>query len=290
MTNRIFPLAALSGLIAVAGCQVQPLGNTVAFSRLTGDNWQIWTMRPDGKAAEQITISAADKRYPVWSTDGNEVFFRTNNNEVFAVDLETGEETRVLTSLRLSGGLVPSPDGSRLVFVRFRTQLKDSSSLWLTTALDARDSRILTRDQGLQYDPDWSPDGRQIVYVSGHGYRKDELYVIDSGGGGKRRLTNNDAIEVLPAFSPDGKTIAYVSDVTGNYEIWLMDPDGSDPKQLTRSKGIDTKPCWSPDGKKIMFVSNRSGTLQLWAMNSDGSNPWQLTTGAPSMDPAWRRK
>ena len=244
-------------------------------------------MRPDGSEAKQITASASDKRYPTWTKDGRELLFRTNNNHTFSVDLATGEEKRVLSPLGLSSGAVPSPAGSKLVLARFRNQVKDSANLWLTT-LEGKKSRILTRDAGMQYDPAWSPDGRQIAYISGHGYRTDELYVIDSDGKNKRRLTNNKAIELLPAYSPDGKTIAYVSDVTGNYEIWLMDANGSNRRQLTDSEGIDTRPCWSPDGSKIMFVSNRKGELQLWIMNYDGTNPRQVTTESPSMDPAWR--
>lgn len=289
MANRAFTIIALFALTVVAGCQTQRAGGPIAFSRVTGDYWQIWTMQPDGSKTKKVTTSPSDKRYPVWTKDGRELLFRNNNSQVFSVNLDSGEENRILAPLGLSGGAIPSPDGSKFLLVRFRAQLKDSANLWLTTS-EGKDSRILTRDPGLQYDPAWSPDSGQIAYISGHGFRTDELYTIDSDGRNKRRLTDNKAIDVLPAFSPDGKTIAYVSDATGNYEIWLMDADGSNRRQLTDSKGIDTRPCWSPDRSKIMFVSNRSGTLQLWIMNSDGSNPRQLTGGAPSMDPAWRGK
>jgi TolB protein len=289
MDRKLFILIALLTLTALTGCQTQSTGNSVAFSRLTGDYWQIWTMRPDGSKAKQITSSSLDKRYPAWAKDNNEVFFRTNNNRAFIVNFDTAEEKLIVPSFGLNNGVAPSPDGSKLLLTRFRARPKDSGNLWLTRA-DGKDSRILTRDEGLQYDPAWSPDGQKIAYICGHGYRTDELYIIDSDGGNKRRLTNNEAIELLPAFSPDGKTIAYVSDVTGNYEIWLMDTDGSNRRQLTNSKGIDTRPCWSPDGGRIVFISNRSGKLQLWIMDKNGSNLEQLTTGPPSVDPAWRRE
>lgn len=289
MAKGVYTLLTLFALTVAAGCQTGPAGGPVAFSQLTSDYWQIWTMRPDGSGAEQITTSLSDKRYPVWAKDGRELLFRTNNNQAFSVNLSTGQEDKILAPLGLSGGVVPSPDGNKLLLVRLRAQLKDSGNLWLTTP-EGENTQMLTRDVGLQYDPSWSPDGKQIAHISGHGYRTDELYIIDADGSNKRRLTNNKAIDILPAFSPDGKTIAYVSDVTGNYEIWLMDADGSNRKRLTESEGIDTRPYWSPDGSEIMFVSNRSGELQLWVMNSDGSNPRQLTTGSPSMDPAWRRE
>lgn len=287
MNNKILISITIVTLVVVSGCQ--QAGNSVAFTRLTGDHWQIWTARPDGSNTKQITASAMDKRYPVWPKNDRELFFRTNNNQTFCVDLDSGCESKALETMGLNDGVIPSPDGSKLLVVKFKTQLKDSGNLWLTT-LDGKDRlKILTRGPGLHYNPTWSPDSGRIAYIDGYGYRSDELYIMDSDGKNKCRLTNNKAIDVLPDFSPDGKRIAYVSDITGNYEIWLIDSDGGNPKQLTDFEGIDTKPSWSPDGRKIMFVSDRGGPLQLWVMDSNGGNVKQLTTGNPSMDPAWRK-
>jgi TolB protein len=272
-------------ITALSGCQD---GNSIAFSRLTGDYWQIWTMRPDGKSARQITFSPSDKRYPVWTADGRKLLCHDNDNRALTVDINNGYENRILKSFDRVGKVTPSPDGSKLLFVRFRTELMDSSDLWLTS-IDGGDQKILTRDAGLQYDPEWSPDESKIVYVSGHGYQTHELYLMDSDGKNKKRLTENKALDLLPAFSPDGRRIAYVSDATGDFEIWVMNADGTDKKRLSNSEGIDTRPRWSPDGKHIMFVSNRTGSLQLWIMRSDGTDPVQITKGAPSNDPDWRK-
>jgi TolB protein len=208
---------------------------------------------------------------------------------VFQVDLDTNEESPILEEFGLVGHIVESPDGGTLLFVRFNSETEDISNLW-TCTVEGKEQKVVTRDAGLQYDPAWSHDGKKIVYVSGHGYQTHELYTIDSDGKNKQKLTNNKALELLPAFSADNKKIAYSSDNTGDFEIWLMDPDGSDPRQLTDSDGIDTRPCWSPDGNRIMFVSNRNGNQQIWIMNKDGSDPRQLTTGAPSIDPAWKKE
>ncbi|MHC4124341.1 MAG: TolB family protein [Planctomycetota bacterium] len=279
-------LVAIVLLIVVTGCQMQRPAQ-IAFSRLSGDYWQIWTIGANGRGARQLTTTPSDKRYPIWGRDGSKLFYRDNNNNAFFVDLITGQENRVLESMGLIGSLISSPIDEQLLVVRFRSEIMDSSDLWLTE-IDGENRRILTRQTGLQYDPAWSPDGGKIAYISGHGYQTHELYVMDPDGKNKCRLTNNKALELLPAFSPDGKTIAYVSDITGNYEIWLMNVDGNDNRQLTDSPGIDTRPCWSSDGEKILFVSNRNGSLQLWKMNNDGSNVRQLTKGPASTEPAWR--
>lgn len=287
MGKSIIISALLFTLVICGGCQRQESRCAVAFSRLTGDYWQVWSMRADGSAPKQLTTSQSDKRYPAWSGDGMELLFRDNDGHAHIIDVSTFKEQRILESFGQIGSVSASPDGGKLLFVRFRTEVMDSSDLWLTS-LNGGDQKILTRQVGLQYAPSWSPDGDKIAYISGHGFETHELFLMESDGKNRKRLTRNKALELLPAFSPDGGEIAYVSDITGNYEIWVMNADGSNPTLLTDSAGIDTRPCWSPDGKRIMFASNRGGNLQLWVMNSDGSNPKQLTRGAASMDPAWR--
>lgn len=273
-------------LITVTGCQMQRSGQ-IAFSRLSGDYWQIWTIGSNGSSARQLTTTPLDKRYPTWSRDGDKLFYRDNNNNAFFIDLATDRQKQILMPMGLIGSLASSPVDEQLLVVRFRSEIMDSSDLWLTD-IESKHRKILTRQAGLQYDPSWSPDGKKIAYISGRGYQTHELYIMGSDGQNRLRLTDNKALELLPAFSPDGQTLAYVSDITGNYEIWLMNVNGSDDRQLTDSPGIDTRPCWSSDGERILFVSDRSGSLQLWMMDNDGSNVRQLTKGPASTEPAWR--
>lgn len=286
MTRKILLIMLLLGF--VAGCQTKQNIAPIVFSRLSGDYWQLWTINPDGVGGKQLTFSPSDKRYPSWGSDGQKLFYRNNNNRAFVINKANSPEKQILEELGSIGSIVQSPIAGQLAVVRFRSELVDSSDLWLVD-IDGSNRKMLIKDIGLQYDPTWSTDGKHIAYISGHGYQTHELYVIDFDGNNKRQFTDNKALELLPVFSPDNKQIAYVSDITGNYEIWLMDINGSNKKQLTNYDGIDTRPCWSADGKQILFVSNRSGTQQLWLMNKDGRNPRQLTFGQPSIEPDWRK-
>ena len=141
-------------------------------------------------------------------------------------------------------------------------------------------------DQG--GSPSWSPDGQQIVFVSGRD-GNDEIYVMDSDGSNPRRLTDDIADDVSPSWSPDGRHIAFVSDRDGNDEIYVMDSDGSNPRRLTDDIiADDVSPSWSPDGRHIAFVSdrNRDVNLEIYVMGSDGSNPRRLTRDGGE-DPTW---
>lgn len=284
MTKNLITIILLLGISILAGCQGS---RTVAFSRLTDGYWQIWTMQPDGKDARQITSSPSDKRYPVWLANSNKLFYRDNDAYAFIMNLDNGKEERILESFGNIGRVVPSPDGKKLVFIRFRTELLDSSDLWICS-IDGRNERVLTHDIGLQYDPAFSPDGSKIAYISGHGHGTYELYVMDSDGKNKKKLTNDGALELFPVFSPDGSEIAYTSNITGDFEIWVMNADGTNARQLTDSHGIDSRPNWSPNGQQILFTSNRTGVLQLWIMNNNGTNPRQLTKEPASNDSDWR--
>ncbi len=274
-------------LVVLTGCQSSQNQGTIAFSRLTGDYWQLWTAQPNGKGSSQLTSSPSDKRYPCWSRQDNRLFYRNNNNQAFVLDVQSADETRILNQLGMISSLEESPDGKQLLLVRFRTELKDSSDIWLVSH-DGKARTRLTSDVGMQYDPSWSPDGTKMALISGPGYQGHELYIMDADGKNRQQLTDDKALELLPCFSPDGQMIAYVSDIAGNYDIWLRDADGANPRQLTQYPGMDTRPCWSPDGKKLLFVSDRSGQQQLWIMDLNGNKAKQLTHGPQSMDPAWK--
>src|SRR5258708_38719431 len=87
----------------------------------------------------------------------------------------------------------------------------------------------------VDYEPFWSPDGRQIVLISSrHGGMK--VHVIDASGvnhgSEMRQLTTGDAEDDTPAWSPDGKMIAFVSIRDGISQIFVMNADGTDVRQL----------------------------------------------------------
>ncbi|MFH2138361.1 MAG: hypothetical protein ABII88_07605 [Candidatus Omnitrophota bacterium] len=257
----------------------------IAYSGFTDGYWQIWVMDCAAKSAVQLTSSKVDKKTPVWSPEGKRIIYRTSNGEFFLIDVESKEEKRIFSKL----GYLVDPSWislERILFARYRSDLKDDSDIW-SADLNGAGVKVINEDLGLQYFPAISPDGEKIVYVSGKKAHEHDIWVMNKNGQDKVLLVQKYGYDICPRWSPDGKSIVFVSDRTGSYEIWIMNADGSNQTQFTRTKGYNNNPAWSPDGERIVFVSNAGGDLQLWVMDKDGNNAVQITRGAECVDPAW---
>jgi dipeptidyl aminopeptidase/acylaminoacyl peptidase len=103
----------------------------------------------------------------------------------------------------------------------------------------------------------WSPDGKQIAFVSNISGRNN-IWLVPAEGGWPTQLTISDQRQVSPAWSPDGNWIAYASDYDGNeqWDIFLVSPKTGDVLNLTTTKEIsEQSPVWSPDAKQIAYTS-----------------------------------
>lgn len=148
----------------------------------------------------------------------------------------------------------------------------------------------LTKNGSINLNPDFSPNGRELIYTS---YKKGnpDLYRRELFTGVEARTSSSRGINVTGSWSPDGKRIALALSKDGNSEIYLIDRDGKQPTRLTNNPAIDVSPAWSPDGRQIAFVSDRLGKPQVFVMNADGSTVRRLTTeGAYNVSPRWSPK
>ena len=129
-------------------------------------------------------------------------------------------------------------------------------TLLLTLALLAADfplTKLKPLTWVVDYEPFWSPDGKEIVLISSrHGGMKVHVLPAKSANGSDmRQLTTGNDEDDSPAWSPDGKRIAFVRIHAGVSRIFVMDADGSHLRQVAEGESIH--PTWSPDGARILF-------------------------------------
>ena len=166
----------------------------------------------------------------------------------------------------------------------------------------------ITNGAQVDFHPDFSPDGKEIVFASKVDIGKDDkefwnispyyvnLWLIDSNSNNRRPLTSGKVIDCYPSFTPDGEKILFVSNRGGQWDIWSIKTDGSSLTRLTDNQDKDYSPRATQDGKHILFFStpthSEAGyiTESVWIMDMDGKNARRLTSGGkgdwyPSMHP-----
>jgi TolB protein len=134
--------------------------------------------------------------------------------------------------------------------------------------------------------PAWSPDGRQLAYVSFE-KQKAVIYTQDTATGVRRAIADFRGSNSAPAWSPDGRLLAVTLSRDGGSQLYLMDPGGANVRRLTHSRGIDTEPAFAADGRSIYFVSDRGGGPQIYRIGVDGRNVQRISfNGGYNISPA----
>jgi len=280
---------------------------------------QVWTM--DLASHKTTRLSEEKGASPVWSPDGNWLAYFGGADEHTALWVGHADGSGRLSLSPVMGSNTPlpgqgalitwSPDSKQVAFVSATpgpeaadamgdpmvitrylykpmmtegfTHFNDNRRMHIFVAdVAARQVRQLTRGSANEHSIDWSPDGREILFVSNHEPNMDEFlnydfFAVKVADGAARRVTATESCEYAPRWSPDGKRIVFSATPRGltNQEttagvvvaaahVWLMDSDGGQRREI--GSAFDTRqgePQWSPEVDAVYFPNEERGSLHL---------------------------
>jgi len=272
----------------------------IYFSSYRDGQWQVWRIRPGGKAPEPVTRAVETERMPAISPDGSVLAFSKaeNRSSIRLRDVATSAERPIEGE-----GIKAFPSfafkGEGLVFVlRAWGQIR----LYVQPLADGAPTGSmlpLIPQVGPQAPPRThtqpaaSPDGRWIAFVGNEGASRD-IYVVPATGGLPVNVTSHEAQDYQPAWSPDSSQVAFVSERDGGQRVWIQRvqdgrPTGN-PVRLTRGTPwpFEQWPAWSPDGRSVAVITEGNGVTDVGVVDlGDARTPSLLTRGSSALHARW---
>jgi len=167
--------------------------------------------------------------------------------------------------------------GTKVAYVTAKDQPDGRLFSLVVSDQDGENEYTIMESKDPIMSPAWSPDSRQLAYVSFEG-SKSSIFVQTLRSGNRFQVSNKPGINGAPAFSPDGrKLVITLGGLDGNPDIYVLDVRTRQTTRLTRHRAIDTEGTWSPDGRYIYFTSDRAGGPQVYRISANGGDPERIT-------------
>ena len=243
---------------SMANPSLSPDGNRIAFSRVVGGNWDIWLIDMQG-AVSKLTSALSLDFNPVWSSDGRQIFYQSNNSSIYSRSVTEGTPEQVL--LREPTMIYPSaasPNGSVLLYTR---ATGPSIDLWYVGLGGDRTPHPFVQTPFQERDGQFSPDGKWVAYQSneaGH----DEIYLqpfpgpgdriqVSAGGGQQVRWARNGSELFYIAADQRLTSVRVTSGASGKLVLGRPLPlfrTEFDSSFMTRQQYVV-----SPDGQRFLI-------------------------------------
>lgn len=298
--------ASVAALVAagIAACEAAapPPASVVHDLIFDGDLTglpQLMILGPGGPTPLLLSFVMASEPAP--SPDGDRIAYTVltladGNREIWVMKRDGSDGTQLTFDSEIDDHPSWSPDGTRIAFRSYRTQL--DGDIWVMDA-DGSDPVNLTPDPvPALYDaghPAWSPDGTRIAFASNEGGTHD-IWVMNADGSGRTQLTNSIDFDVEPAWSPDGSTIVFRRSYfdTPTSDLGLV-PAAGGAAQIFSRAGHERMPVFAPAGDRIVFVAHPMllSRPDLFDMALDGTDVRSLVSDqvpGGSRNPAFLRR
>jgi dipeptidyl aminopeptidase/acylaminoacyl peptidase len=227
---------------------------TLVYGDLPTAKWQLkWVDRTGAKLS--LIGEPAQMNLPSLSPDGRQLAVALNEGEfdLWIYDLERGTRSRFGHTRGVSGSSAWSPSGDALTF----TAMRDGNPDLFIKRVDGDETpRLLVSSPLAEINPQWSRDGRFLLYMTAGPQVKTQVVYREKMQDGKlsdaKIFTKGDANELYPQFSPDGHYVAYESDESGAQEIYVRDFPKAERKWRVSVSG-GSFPHWSANGKELFY-------------------------------------
>jgi Tol biopolymer transport system component/DNA-binding winged helix-turn-helix (wHTH) protein len=272
-----------------------PDGQFIAFLRLGPKAATVIVKSRDGGperpitsiANPHVTFIGSPGPYLAWTADSQGLIY-SHEKALHLWRLADGRSTQLThpPPSAARGDVDPalSPDGRTLVFVRDgSTGASDLYSVSLNDRFAPSGAPVLLLSNGYwNRSPAWSPDGRHVVFASGH-WGQQRLWSMEvKNPSTARPLQGASADAHQPAVSPTTGTVLYTRWAYRRH-IWTAPLTGTGdaagaPRPLLASMRSDTVPRFGRDGSHFVFDSDRSGSFEVWISSSDGTDLRKVTS------------
>jgi serine/threonine protein kinase len=259
---------------------ISPDGRTLVFTRDEGLRGDLYLLHlganyePKGAPERLPSMEEQWTCSPTWMPDGSEIVFVSGgyaSRGLWRMAASASAKPRRLAiEAKSIEAVAISRGGSRLAYVL----PEYSINIW---GVDLRGPsrtpsapfKLIPSTRG-ELHPDYSPDGKRIVFSSGRSGHF-EIWVCNSDGSNSVRLTSFGGPNVtVPRWSPDGRSIVFTVEVRKG-EIYVISASGGPPQCLKTGGG--NWPSWSRDSQSVYFDS----AGEVWKIPAAGGEPVQVT-------------
>ncbi len=299
-----------------------PKGDQIAYSRGPGEwyrkgyrgssNNDIWICDANGTNHRQFTTFPGQDNSPMWSLDGNTLYFVS---EVFGTPANVvmqdikDKSKPVLVTADPAGKPFHTLDAVRQARISANGETivyECGADLWLVSTKPGSQPRKLAIE--INTDDKTNPE-RTITFTqraTEFALSRDEQFIafvvhgeifmrpVLTSSTQTRRLTNNPANDHGIAWAPDSSKMVFISDRNGHEDLYLIEADDPERprftqahtfkvKQLTNTADAESGVSFSPDGKRVTFLRSS----RLWSMNPDGTDQKVLVDTPRIVDYEW---